>query len=86
MAEYRRKPIVVQAMEYTGDRMAVAEFLDGRAPWEAEEAGAGIYISVPEGEHFARVLASVGDWIVQGAGGEFYPVRPGTFEATYEPA
>ena len=27
-----------------------------------------------------------GDWIVKGVAGEFYPVKPSIFEATYEPA
>lgn len=29
---------------------------------------------------------SLGDWIIRGVQGEFYPCKPDIFEATYEPA
>jgi hypothetical protein len=34
-----------------------------------------------EGEMIARV----GDWIIKGVQGEFYPCKPEIFEMTYEP-
>jgi len=30
------------------------------------------------------LTASVGDWIIKGVKGEFYPCKPDIFEATYE--
>ena len=30
------------------------------------------------------MTASVGDWIIKGVKGEFYPCKPDIFEATYE--
>ncbi|WP_204664866.1 hypothetical protein [Dyadobacter sandarakinus] len=30
--------------------------------------------------------ASLGDWIIRGVNGEFYPCKPDIFEKTYEPA
>lgn len=32
------------------------------------------------------LYASVGDWIIRGVQGEFYPCKPDVFEKTYEPA
>ena len=29
---------------------------------------------------------SIGDWVIKGVKGEFYPCKPDIFEATYEPA
>lgn len=29
--------------------------------------------------------ANLGDWIIKGVKGEFYPCKPDIFEATYEP-
>ena len=29
--------------------------------------------------------AAVGDWIIKGIQGEFYPCKPDIFEATYSP-
>jgi len=37
----------------------------------------------PNGE--ARHVASVGDWVIRGIKGEFYPCKPDIFAATYEP-
>ncbi|PRB69504.1 hypothetical protein [Arthrobacter sp. MYb213] len=48
---------------------------------------------VPEDGTAARMLihtlegtmkAEVGDWIIRGVQGEFYPCKPDIFEATYE--
>lgn len=30
--------------------------------------------------------AMIGDWVIKGVHGEFYPCKPDIFEATYEPA
>ncbi len=32
------------------------------------------------------MCGEVGDWIIRGVAGEFYPVKPAIFAATYEPA
>lgn len=41
-------------------------------------------ISIPTLE--GNMLASDGDWIIQGVNGEFYPCKPDIFEKTYEVA
>jgi hypothetical protein len=46
--------------------------------------------SGPEGEIYLDTLegtmrADVGDWVIKGVKGEFYPCKPDIFEATYEP-
>lgn len=38
------------------------------------------WVDTPEGGH----IVCPGDWIVTGIKGEFYPVKPDIFEATYE--
>ena len=40
----------------------------------------GLIIKTLEGEH----LASIGDYIIKGVKGEFYPCKPDIFEQTYE--
>ncbi len=39
-----------------------------------------IIIPTLEGDH----KANVGDWIIKGINGEFYPCKPDIFEKTYE--
>jgi hypothetical protein len=41
----------------------------------------GILINTLEG----NMKASIGDWIIKGVKGEFYPCKPDIFEMTYEP-
>lgn len=41
-----------------------------------------LYIETPRG----RKRAGIGDWVVRGVTGEFFPVEPDAFEAAYEPA
>ena len=41
-------------------------------------------ISIPTLE--GVMTADEGDWIIRGVAGEFYPIKPDIFEATYAPA
>jgi len=45
-----------------------------------EITGDKIIIHSLKGDHFANV----GDWIIKGIKGEFYPCKPDIFEKTYE--
>jgi hypothetical protein len=81
-ARFRKKPIVIEAMQYDG-RNATKIGLWANAPeWEDDFLGSTFRIVTLEGPMIARV----GDWIIRGIEGEFYPCKPGIFEATYEPA
>jgi hypothetical protein len=96
MAFFRKKPVVIEAIRWEGDNLAqIIEFTDGRPPetksdhagmkWEEYVAlvrNKGLIIFTLEGQH----LASIGDWIIKGVKGEFYPCKPDIFAATYEPA
>lgn len=77
MGKFRKKPVVIEAREWTGAN--VVELLDWIKP-SARQEGASIIIPTLEGDH----EASLGDWIIQGVKGEFYPCKPDIFEATYE--
>ena len=61
--------------------------LDGDMP--APESG--VSIDPGTGELLIATLegvmrASIGDWIIRGVAGEFYPCKDSIFTATYEPA
>lgn len=82
MAKYRKKPVVIEAVQWTGDPECVAG-LDWIAftPGMVERIDKGIEIRTLEG----TMLASVGDWIIRGVKGEVYPCKPDIFAATYDP-
>lgn len=83
--KYRKKPVVVEAIQFDGKNcFEILKFM-GRACdiWNADLLqNDRPVIWTPEGD----MAASVGDWIIKGIKGEFYPCKPDIFEATYEPA
>lgn len=86
MAKYRKRPVVIEAEQFTGEREQLERLdIDGR--WNSEEdyyagklACAGV-IPTLEGQ----MIASLGDWIITGVNGERYPCKPDIFDKTYEP-
>lgn len=81
---FRKKPINVEAIQYVGGFMSWHDIRDfvGKAlfPYMIEPNSEDIMIETEEG----RMRAHVGDWIVKGSFGEFWPVKKEIFEATYE--
>jgi hypothetical protein len=93
MAKYKKLPVEIEAFRYDGALKAS----DGRyyvPDWAAKAFENGtMYCSEFEGsppcELFIKTLegdvhASVGDYIIKGVNGEFYPCKPDIFEKTYE--
>ena len=82
MGKYRKKPIVIEAVKWTGNNKEEIElFMPG------SDAGDYFYTSTNkvcihtlEG----MITADVGDYIIKGVQGEFYPCKPDIFETTYE--
>lgn len=76
---YRKKPVVIEAWQFYGANGASLASWCGGIHDDAEEAPT-IIISTLEG----TMTASLGDWIIRGVQGEFYPCKPDIFAATYE--
>lgn len=56
---------------------------------DVEPPTAGLWIDLAEGTLMIRTLegdmrANLGDWIIKGVNGEFYPCKPDIFLKTYE--
>lgn len=77
MAYFRKKPVVIEAAQWTGGNAVSLLDWIGDA---AKQEGAVLVIHTLEGDH----EASLGDWIIKGVKGEFYPCKPDIFAATYE--
>jgi hypothetical protein len=76
--QYRKKPVVIEAVQWTGDnRSEIFDFVGKFAVWGDVS---GMIIKTLEGQH----IASVGDYIIKGVNGEFYPCKPEIFEKTYD--
>lgn len=81
MRQYRKKPVVIDAILMPADghgySAELRQLIDTNG-WVYDEKG--ITIETLEGDHLARY----GDWIIRGIKGEAYPCKPDIFDATYD--
>lgn len=80
--KYRKKPVVVEAQKLTKRNFAALAEWCGGVIIKDGRAYSLLLIKTLEGE----MKANLGDYIIKGVQGEFYPCKPDIFEATYEPA
>ena len=80
MGKFVKKPVIIEALQWTGDNsLDVAEFCqDSERRYEFK--GDALFIHTLEGS----MRASINDYIIKGVNGEFYPCKPDIFEKTYE--
>lgn len=96
MGRFRKKPVQVEAMEWTGENFDEASKfcvgikltrLNGTHPTKGYLDDGYLMVSTledgPQGQ--AIHVADPGDWIIKGVKGEFYPCKPDIFAATYDP-
>lgn len=91
--KYRKKPVVIEAVQWTGDNLKEVISFTGKHPkwdiwfksWDEYEA------HVKNDRSVFKILtlegameAMPGDYIIRGIKGEHYPCKPDIFEATYE--
>ena len=81
MAKYRTKPCEIEALQWTGkfDR-EMSLFVFGHATIKGREEPFEMIIHTLEGD----MEASVGDYIIRGLRGEYYPCKPDVFHKKYE--
>ena len=84
MAKYRKKPIVIEAIQFidTPERLEeLSKFIDNQPlRVDYKNPNKPVLKLQTEGER----IASIGDYIIKGVKGEFYPCKPDIFEMTYE--
>ncbi len=82
VAAYRKRPIVIEAMQFTdATKNQVFNWVLGSRFASFDAAGnPTLVISTLEGD----MTASLGDWIIRGVKGEFYPCKDNIFTETYE--
>jgi hypothetical protein len=90
--KFRKKPVVIEAIQFTGTWPPIVEWLEaigdgGMAfqpgeppPIEMHPDANALLIPTLEG----TMRADVGDWVIRGLAGEFYPCKPEIFAATYQ--
>lgn len=88
MPRFRKKPVVIDAVQWTGQNshdvltfcpVAIGS-ITRMEPTELLGSCNRLRIPTLEGDHYA----DPGDWIIRGVKGEFYPCKPDIFAATYD--
>lgn len=88
MSIYRKLPVEIEAIQWQG-RKSWGELVDNLIKCKADFEPFGLYTG-DESEELAigtlegRMKVSVGDYVIRGVNGEFYPCKPDIFEKTYE--
>lgn len=78
--KYRKKPAVIDAIEWTGSNVdEVVEFMKSSYS-SIFDSNQNLTIYTLEGD----MKANVGDFIIRGVDGEYYPCKPEIFNKTYE--
>lgn len=92
MMMYKKKPIIIEAVKWDGkNHREMWNFLTGKTDdyissssdnfyIDHEKVTGGLVIKTLEGEY----PVSIGDYVIKGIKGEFYPCKPDIFELTYE--
>ena len=82
MHKYRKKPVEIEAVQWTGDnRDEIWEFCPlSYFNTDLETGTLSLMVQTLEGS----MQASIGDYIIKGVKGEFYPCKPDIFDMTYD--
>lgn len=79
--QYRKKPVVIEAIQWTGDNLKECyDFMNKFMYCSEPDYEEKIEIETLEG----TLEASIDDYIIKGIQGEFYPCKPNIFKQTYE--
>lgn len=91
--KYRKKPVTIEAVRFDYTDECLQELKE----WMGDSMGTYMkhrhinalaeleIVTLEDGTHLkTKHIATEGDYIVKGIAGEFYPVKPGIFNGTYE--
>lgn len=95
--KFRKKPVVIEAVQWTGENLSELYEFMGYADndvirecgWNPSNAWAS-YKSIVERDGLSIdtlegvMHADIGDWIILGVKGEFYPCKDNIFKLTYD--
>ena len=83
---YRKKPVEIEAWEFTREALKSDDswlrLYGNELHLIIQYVGEVLYIEIDTLEGTMR--ANLGDFIIKGVQGEFYPCKPDIFEQTYE--
>ena len=98
--KYRKKPVIIEAIQWTGKNLIeVSAFINNESYAEAlkeydrcfpDKLCRDVHKDIIKREGFCietlegNMKGKIGDYIIKGVNGEFYPCKPDIFAKTYE--
>lgn len=87
MGQYRKLPVVIDAVEWNGtNQEEISAFAADAACFSDVIHSDGVRVVDAQLEILTSegmLNATIGDWIIRGVAGEFYPCKPEVFRVTY---
>lgn len=79
--KFRKRPVTIEAMQITSGEsvLSIAEWIDNPETGYSTNPPT-VWIETLEG----RMEGSIGDWVIKGTEGEFYPCKPDIFNKIYQ--
>jgi len=88
MPQYRKKPVVIDAIRFVPGTDPNEPHASEVQRWLSEWLPSPDWVFAPDRIEIPTLegvmTANPGDWILRGVKGEFYPCKNDIFEATYE--
>ena len=85
MAQYRKKPVVIEAIQFNGKNAEEIEQWSNnnvKSGPVSEDTLSRAYLKIETLE--GTMTAKPNDYVIKGVNGEFYPCKPDIFEKTYD--
>jgi hypothetical protein len=82
--KYRKKPVVIDAIKWDGSKSAMEELTSLGLVGTYNISDKGIYTAIAIRTLEGTMTGVIGDWIIKGIKGEFYPIKDSIFRETYE--
>ena len=85
MAQYRKKPVVIEAIQFNGKNAEEIEQWSNnnvKSGPVSEDTLSRDYLEIETLE--GTMTAQPNDYVIKGVNGEFYPCKPDIFEKTYD--
>ena len=85
MAKYRKKPVVIEAIQFDGiNHNEIREFMGLELSIQTMSGELSVKSTFDIKTLEGVMQAQKGDYIIKGVQGEFYPCKPDIFIETYE--
>lgn len=97
VVKYRKKPVVIEAVQYTGENVDEVLHFANQSSRDDECPGGDWPLWAQYNMPWKRMTTfpigtmseggvdvAPGDWVIRGVHGEIYPCKPDIFESTYE--